>query len=434
MSVCYGDPKYEAYLRVLARELLPAMGCTEPVALAFAAAKIRALLGCVPERVAVAVSGNIIKNAKSVVVPNTGGMKGIPAAVAAGLIAGDGELGLEVISRISESQKAEIRRYLADGEITVTQAPPGPILDILITAGAGAAEAKLRISDQHTHIVYLERDGEILLDLPAGETGAGSGSESDDGLLNVDDIVAFADGARLEDLQPLIQRQIDYNTAVALEGLAGSYGAGIGRLLLRDSEGDPRARAKAMAAAASDARMSGCELPVIILSGSGNQGITASLPIAEYARARGVGTDRLIRAVALSDLIALHQKRYIGRLSAYCGVVCAGAAAGAGIAYLLGGGRREVAHALVNALAILSGMICDGAKPSCAAKIAMAVEAGIMGFQMYQCGAQFRGGDGIIKKGVENTIQGVGRLGRDGMRETDAEILRIMLDEPAVER
>ncbi len=419
---------YQTYLRILERELVPAMGCTEPIAVAYCAALARAQLGCLPDRVLVEASGNIIKNVKSVVVPNTGGGRGIAVAAAAGIVAGDETRALEVISDVSEEQKARLKEYLAETEIRTIPAESEHQLDICVTVSRGADYARVRIADEHTNVVLIRHNGETLLsrevEVERPETDA-----PDYGELSMEKIYDFAETAELEDVRALLERQIAYNTAIAEEGLRSDYGANIGKVLLRECGDGVRTRAKAAAAAGSDARMNGCELPVIINSGSGNQGITASLPVIEYARHLGCGQEKLLRALLISNLVTLHQKTGIGRLSAYCGAVSAGAGAGAGIAYLLDGGYKTVIHTVVNALAITSGIICDGAKSSCAGKIALAVEGGIFGYEMYKNHQQFYGGDGILLHGVENTIRNIGRLGRIGMFETDREIIRMMTED-----
>lgn len=418
--------QYLTYVQILREELVPAMGCTEPIALAYCAAKAREAIGCVPERCVVEASGNIVKNVKSVVVPNTGGLKGIEAAVAAGIVAGKAERILEVIADVTEAQKAEIKNYLETAEIQVKPLETDELLDMIVTLYGGGSCAKVRIAGYHTNIVLIEKDGEVLYE--AGVVAAESAQVADRSLLNVEDIYDFAMTADLEDVREILARQIAYNSAISEEGLKNDWGANIGSVLLNAYGDDIRVRARAAAAAGSDARMSGCELPVIINSGSGNQGMTASVPVIEYAKELGAGEERLYRALILSNLITIHQKTGIGRLSAYCGAVSAGCGAGCGIAYLLGGDLKAIAHTLVNALAIVSGIICDGAKPSCAGKIAASVDAGILGYYMYINGQQFKGGDGIISKGVENTITNIGRLGKEGMKETDKEIIRIMTD------
>ena len=419
------DSRYRAYIDILKEELVPAMGCTEPIAIAFAAAKARSVLGDMPDRVEIWVSGNIIKNVKSVIVPNTGSLKGIEAAAAAGIVAGESDRVLEVLANVSDDVKPLIKDFLKNTPIKVYPSEAEVIFDIDVKLYRGESYCRLRIKDYHTNVVLIEKDGETLFKAP--EIELSSQGLTDRGLLTIKDIVDFANTVDLDEVREVLTRQIEYNTAIANEGIRGSWGARIGRVLLDVYGYDVKIRAKAMAAAGSDARMSGCEMPVIIVSGSGNQGMAASLPVIVYAREYDVGEDKLLRALCVSNLVTIHQKTWIGRLSAFCGAVNAGCGAGAGIAYLLGGGYDIVAHTLVNSLAIVSGIVCDGAKPSCAAKIASAVDAGILGYQMYVRGMEFQGGDGIISKGVENTIANIGRLGKDGMRETDREILRIML-------
>ena len=420
------DAKYAAYVQTLKEELVPAMGCTEPIALAYGAARARVVLGEMPDRVVVGASGSIIKNVKSVIVPNTDHLKGIPAAAAAGIVAGDADKELEVIASVSSEQTAQMKEFMEQVPITVEHIDNGITFDIVITLYKGVSYARVRIANYHTNIVLVEKNGEILEKKPvAGESEEGL---TDRSLLNMKDILDFARTVDIEDVREVLERQIDYNWAIAEEGIRGNYGANIGSVLL-DMEGESvRVRAKAMAAG-SDARMNGCELPVIINSGSGNQGITASVPVIVYAKDMKVSHETLLRALTLSNLTAIHQKTAIGRLSAYCGAVSAGAGAGAGIAYLHGGDYKEIVHTVVNALAIVSGIVCDGAKASCAAKIASAVDAGILGYQMYIRGQQFYGGDGIVTKGVEETLKNVGRLGKEGMKATNEEIIRIMIGE-----
>ena len=371
------NAKYAAYVQTLKEELVPAMGCTEPIALAYGAARAREVLGEMPDRVVVGASGSIIKNVKSVIVPNTDHLKGIPAAAAAGIVAGDADKELEVIASVSSEQTAQMKEFMEQVPITVEHIDNGITFDIVITLYKGVSYARVRIANYHTNIVLVEKNGEILEKKPvAGESEDGL---TDRSLLNMRDILDFARTVDIEDVREVLERQIDYNWAIAEEGIRGNYGANIGSVLL-DMEGESvRVRAKAMAAAGSDARMNGCELPVIINSGSGNQGITASVPVIVYAKDMKVSHETLLRALTLSNLTAIHQKTAIGRLSAYCGAVSAGAGAGAGIAYLHGGDYKEIVHTVVNALAIVSGIVCDGAKASCAAKIASAVDAGILG-------------------------------------------------------
>ncbi|MDX2496143.1 MAG: L-serine ammonia-lyase, iron-sulfur-dependent, subunit alpha [Desulfuromusa sp.] len=422
------DQRYKAYLNILKEELVPAMGCTEPIAIAYAAARARAALGSEPQRVTIEASRNIIKNVKSVVVPNTGYLKGIEASAAAGIVAGNADKALEVLSSIDDSGREKIRTFLCDKEIKVTESTSGLMFDLVVTVEVDDSRASVQISHYHTNIVLITKNDEVLYnnqDCEEIETL----NLTDRSIMNVRDILEFAESVDLAGVEGLLQQQIDYNMAIAEEGMKNNWGANIGSVLLETWGDDVKVQAKAFAAAASDARMSGCDLPVVIASGSGNQGLTASVPVIVYAKELESDKSTLLRALIVSNLVTIHQKTGIGRLSAYCGAVSAGCGAGAGIAWLHGGRFEEVAHTIVNALATISGIICDGAKPSCAAKIAASVDAGILGFYMFEKGQQFYGGDGIVTKGVENTIRNIGRLGRDGMKETDKEIIRIMLGE-----
>ena len=420
-----GDHLYQQYVNILREELRPAMGCTEPIALAYAAAKARQVLSAVPDKVRLFVSGNIIKNVKSVVVPNTGGLHGMAAAVCAGIIAGDPDKELQVISSVPKEKHAEMKAYMENLDLDIQPSDSELVFDIDIFEYAGRDVVRLRIVNHHTNIVLVEKNGEKLLELPVTESS--EDHLTDKSCLSVEHIVEFADCLDVEDVRDTVGLQVHCNLNIAREGLENNWGANIGSVILRHQGDNIAKKAAAYAAAGSDARMSGCEKPVIIVSGSGNQGITASVPVAVYAYEKGATEEQLLRAVALSDLITIHQKAGIGRLSAYCGAISAGCGAGAGIAYLHGGKTHAIAHTVVNAIAILSGTICDGAKASCAAKIAAAVDAGILGYQMYLDGQQFYGGDGIVTKGVDATVHNVGRLAREGMRETDRTILEIML-------
>lgn len=419
------DKQYEAYVQILREELIPAFGCTEPIALAYAAAIAAGELGKYPTGVLVEVSGNIVKNVKSVIVPNTGGMNGIEAAVAAGIVAGKPEKKLEVIADIEERQIADIRKFMESTRIQVNLADSEYIFDIGVILFNEEESVKVRIVGEHTNVVLIEHNGRVILkkDITADRTAS---DMTDRSVLNIQDIVEFANIAEIADVQEILDRQIACNMAIAQEGMKNNYGANIGKVLLHTYGDDVKTKARAYAAAGSDARMNGCSLPVVICSGSGNQGITASVPVIVYAIELGIEKDRLYRALLVSNLATIHQKTGIGRLSAYCGAISAGCGSGAGIAYLLGDGYEEISHTLVNGLAIVSGIICDGAKASCAAKIATAVDAGIMGYAMYKQGQQFHAGDGIVAKGIEENILNIGLLAKEGMRETDKEILTIM--------
>ena len=417
---------YQAYIDILKEELVPAMGCTEPVAVAYAGALARETLGKLPTRTVLTVSGNIVKNVKSVIVPHTGGRKGLKAAVAAGILYGKADRELEVLAEAVPEEIALLETEVEGLGIELERADSDHPFDLAVRAEAGEDYAYIRILDHHTNLVLVEKNGEILQQQPYTEQ---IGVPENRALLNVKDIVTFAEEVRIEDIKEVLGRQIEYNIAIAEEGLGGGWGARIGKTLLESYVDTVNNRAKAWAAAGSDARMSGCELPVVINSHSGNQGITASVPVIIYARDMGATEEELYRALAVSNLITIHLKTGIGSLSAYCGATSAGAGAGAGICFLHGGRYIEVAHTVVNAIAINSGMICDGAKPSCAAKIASAVEAGLLGWQMYNHDNEFHGGDGIVIKGVENTIRAVSRIAREGMRSTDKEIIALMLEE-----
>ena len=417
---------YNEYVNILKEELVPAMGCTEPISIAYAAANARKALGFIPEHIEIEASPNIIKNVKSVIVPNTGHLRGIDAAAIAGIIAGQADNELEVLSGVTEEQIKTISEYLDKSICTVKPSENGYIFYVSVLLSGSGHSAFVEIAGNHTNIITVKKDDEILFTKDYVEQK--NTYKTDRSLLNIKDIVDFADGVNLCDIEEIIKRQIDYNTAIAEEGLHHDYGANIGSILLRSYGNSVHNRAKAYAAAGSDARMSGCELPVVINSGSGNQGLTASLPVIIYAKELSVSKEPLYRALVLSNLVTIHLKTGIGPLSAYCGATSAGCGAGAGINYLYGGKYKEIAHTIVNALAINSGMICDGAKPSCAAKIASAVEAGLLGMQMESHDRQFYDGEGIVVKGVENTIRNVGELARKGMKETDKVIIHMMTE------
>ena len=418
------EKKMAAYLAILDEELILATGCTEPIAVAYCAAKLREVLGVKPEKVLAEVSGNILKNVKSVVVPNTGGRRGIDAAVAVGIVAGDASAELQVIANVTEEDEAAIQAYLDSTEIKITCPETPCMLDIRLTGWAGEHQAMVRVANNHTNIITIEKDGVKLLDKP--HSASAEDSLQDKSVLYVEDIITFIETVPIEKIRPLIGRQIEKNTAIAAEGLKNSWGANIGSNLLLT--GGMETECRAWAAAGSDARMNGCEMPVVICSGSGNQGITASVPVWRYGVLNVMDEEKILRAVCLSDLITIHQKTGIGRLSAYCGAVSAGVGAGCGIAWLRGADFDGISHTIMNAVAMISGCICDGAKASCASKIAMGVETGILGYNMYLKGDNFRPGDGIVGDGVEDTIKNVGVLASQGMRETDRVILKIMTE------
>ena len=414
----------DAYVAILKEELVCASGCTEPISIAYAAAYARDLLGKQPQRVDIGVSGNILKNVKGVVVPNSGGRKGIAAAVATGLVAGRTERLLEVIAQVEPGQIEQIGRCLETVPIRVSCLPPERAFDLLIEVFHGGERAAVRIVNHHTNVVYAAHNGETVMDRPF--TDSPEENLQDKGVLNFHDILEFADTVELERVRDVLERQIACNSAIAQAGLTRNYGANIGKMLLESGAQDIANEARAYAAAGSDARMSGCELPVVILSGSGNQGMAASLPVIRYAKHMHATWEQLCRALIVADLIAIYQKAGVGRLSAFCGVVCAGCGAGAGVAYLCGGGRDMIAQTIQNTLAIAPGIICDGAKSSCAAKIAVAVDAGLLGYRMCTHARDFVSGDGILQSDVDETIRCVGKIASEGMHKTDQVILDIM--------
>ena len=421
------NEQIRTYKDILIEELIPAMGCTEPIAIAYASSIISNALGAYPTELKVGLSGNIIKNVKSVTVPKTNGMQGIDSAICAGVIASCPEKRLEVLCGLDSSNADAIAEYKNKTPMDIYELETENAFEILISGTYEGNVAEAKLSKRHTNIDFVTLNNTVITERYATENDTVEKESTDRSTLNVADIVEFASTVDLEELTPYLDRQIEFNMAIATEGINNEWGASIGKTLFSIANGDVRMLARAYAAAGSDARMSGCEMPVCIISGSGNQGMTASVPVIVYANHMGVSKEKLLRALLVSDLITIHQKTGIGCLSAYCGAISAGCGCGCGIAFLNGGGFYEIAHTLVNSVAILSGTICDGAKSSCAAKIAMAVEAGILGYEMMASGHQFYGGDGIVTKGVENTIKNIGRLARQGMSETDREIIKIML-------
>ena len=421
------DPLYAQYVSILKEELVPAMGCTEPIAIAYASAVCRETLGSMPEEVSLCVSSCIIKNCKSVVVPNTNGRRGMEAAVAIGTVAGDASAKMQVIANPGPDSEERIASFLSSVSVDIQQADNGLLFFIGVYMKNASSSASVTIENFHTNITEIRRNGMALFSGSSSCETAKTEVHTDRSVLTIDGIWDFVQSVDLADVQDVIRRQISFNSALSEEGFRNPWGAQIGRILLEESNGDIRMKARAAAAAGSDARMSGCELPAIILSGSGNQGITATMPVLVYAEHLKSSEDQIIRALILSDLVTVHQKEGIGSVSAFCGATCAGIGAGSGIAYLNGGDKDTICHTIVNALAIVSGMICDGAKPSCAAKISAAVDAGMLGYCMYTHGQQFYGGDGIVKKGVENSINSMCEIAREGMRETNERILGIMM-------
>ena len=417
------DNIYQIYVQILKEELVTAMGCTEPIAISYAAAKARAVLGELPEKVVVKASGSIIKNVKSVVVPNTGGLRGIEAAAAAGVVCGNENKKLEVLSEIESEDIERIKGYLGQADIKVEYQETGRTFDLSVCVYKEHSQASVRITDYHTNIVQIEKNWELIRDDLKDEKIEKANRD----VLSMENIWEFVRCADIEDVKETLDKQIECNMKIAREGIRGNYGTNIGSILLKMEGDSVQVRAKAMAAAGSDARMNGCGLPVVINSGSGNQGITCSVPVLVYGESLNCDIEKIYRALLLSNLTAIYIKAGIGTLSAYCGAVSAGAAAGAGIAYLHGGGYEEIKHTVVNALAIVSGIVCDGAKASCAAKIASSVEAGIVGYYMYLNEQEFCAGEGIVAEGIDRTIENIGILGKEGMKETNKKIIEMMI-------
>lgn len=416
---------YNNYINILKSELKPALGCTEPIALAYAAAKARFVLGEFPDCMEVCCSGNIIKNVKGVTVPNSGGLRGIEIAATLGVVGGDSEKKLEVLEDVTDAHRELTRKLVGDNFCNCILQEGVENLFIVAKAIKGDSYAKVTIINRHTFITEIEKDGEILYQNTLSEA---STTAPDKTLLNIKDIIDFANTVDIADLSEILDNQIQMNTTISDEGLTHIYGQAVGKTLLATYGTDIKFRARAKAAAASDARMGGCSFPVVINSGSGNQGITVSLPVIEYAKELGKTKEELYRALVVSNLTSLHQKRYIGNLSAYCGAVSAAAGAGAAITYMHGGSLQQISDTITNTIANVGGIVCDGAKASCAAKISSALEAAILGHHMAMEGNVFSAHEGIVKDSIEDTIKSVGHMARVGMKSTDVEILNIMID------
>ena len=414
---------YDNYTKILHSELIPAMGCTEPIAVALAAAKCREVLGCMPEKIVARCSGNIIKNVKSVTVPNSGGEHGIQASAVLGAVAGRADLDLQVISKVTKEQIESTKQLLKKGICTCELAEGEENLYILITMSAGDDSASVELKNKHDHISRIIKNGKVLFeqqDVCMDVKGDKSG-------LNIKDILEYADTVDLDQIRDVLETQIRYNSEISNEGLNNSWGASVGKTILELEGNGPLQKARAAAAAGSDARMNGCALPVVINSGSGNQGITCSLPVAVYAEALGCSHEKLLRALAVSNLISIHQKKYIGNLSAYCGAVSAATGAACGIAYLQDADYDTIGRTIINSIATTGGIVCDGAKSSCAGKISAALEAAILGYEMAKRGRYYQAGEGIVGNDYETTIRNMGCVGKDGMKSTDVTILNLMI-------
>lgn len=427
---------YNEYVTILESELVPALGCTEPIALAYAAAKAKEVLGKMPDHITMRCSGNIIKNVKGVKVPNFGGMKGVEAAAVLGITGGDPSQALEVLEHVTDREIDEAEKLLKAGFCDCVL--KDDVANLYIEAYAVCkktekSEALVVIEDEHTNITHIEKDGQVLFHKEKKEYCQEREKTPDKSLLNLEDIITFANEVQITDVEKVLGRQIKYNTRIAEEGLRNPWGAQVGRVVLEEFGEDVKWRAVAKASAGSDARMSGCALPVIINSGSGNQGMTCSLPVIEFGKELKKSKEEIYRALCVSNLVALNQKKYIGSLSAYCGAVCAAAGAGAGITYLCGGTLEQIENTVVNTIADAGGIVCDGAKPSCAAKISTALQAAILSHKMAMRGLTFARGEGLVMDCPEDTIKAVGYVGRAGMKQTDVEILNLMIGKTKLE-
>ena len=427
---------YNEYVTILESELVPALGCTEPIALAYAAAKAKEVLGKMPDHITMRCSGNIIKNVKGVKVPNSGGMKGVEAAAVLGITGGDPSQALEVLEHVTDREIDEAEKLLKAGFCDCVL--KDDVANLYIEAYAVCkktekSEALVVIEDEHTNITHIEKDGQVLFHKEKKEYCQEREKTPDKSLLNLEDIITFANEVQITDVEKVLGRQIKYNTRIAEEGLRNPWGAQVGRVVLEEFGEDVKWRAVAKASAGSDARMSGCALPVIINSGSGNQGMTCSLPVIEFGKELKKSKEEIYRALCVSNLGALNQKKYIGSLSAYCGAVCAAAGAGAGITYLCGGTLEQIENTVVNTIADAGGIVCDGAKPSCAAKISTALQAAILSHKMAMRGLTFARGEGLVMDCPEDTIKAVGYVGRAGMKQTDVEILNLMIGKTKLE-
>ena len=418
------DSDYRAFLDILKEELIPAGGCTEPIAIAYTAAVARKTLGCRPEHMDVYASGNLIKNAKGVYIPNGGELRGVDAAAILGALGGNADRMLEVLLDLPDGVLDETQALMQQNYCKVHVIQGSEALHLIVNVQADGQTAEVELKNAHTHIVRIEKNGESVF--RAEEDGTQDGF-TDHSCQTVEKIVDFANTCDLADIEPTLQKQIDCNMQIAEEGLNNRWGVNVGKLYYENGK-----LLQAYAAAASDARMSGCNLPVVIVSGSGNQGATASLPVIVYAEKHGCSREQMLRALALSDLIAIHLKSGIGRLSAYCGAVCAATGAGCAMTYLDGGTLEQIDQTITNSIATSSGMVCDGAKPSCAAKIATSLESAIMAHDLAMANRAFQSGEGIVMDNVEQTIDAVGCVASQGMHITDQVILNLMTQQKGV--
>ncbi len=417
--------RYDEIVEVLENELVPALGCTEPIAVAYAAAKAREVLGKLPTSMVAECSGNIIKNVMGVIVPNSGGNRGVAIAAILGAIAGDASAKLSVLESVRPAHIAEAKRMEATGFCRCILAENVDNLYVCIHAAAGEDNAEVVIAGTHTNIVRVCRNNEVIFDTQKAEDRSGKTRK----ISSLSEIIEFAETARLDDIRALLDRQIRCNTEISEEGLKGRYGASIGKTLIRNGNADLSSRIKGKVAAGSDARMSGCSMPVVINSGSGNQGMAVSLPVIEYANECMLPKESLYRALLVSNLVSIYIKKKIGSLSAFCGASSAAAAAGAAIGYLKGWTERQIEEVVESTLVNVGGLICDGAKSTCAAKLATALDAMLTAIEMMEAGNHFGEKEGLKGACAEETVCNVCYVGRNGMSETDRNVLRIMTGE-----
>ncbi|MGL5433907.1 MAG: serine dehydratase subunit alpha family protein [Lachnospiraceae bacterium] len=420
----------ESFLKILKKEMVPALGCTEPIALAYAAAKARDVLGCFPEKLEICCSGNIIKNVKGVTVPNSNGMCGIEVAAILGVVGGNSQRELEVLEEVTPEHIIKTKELMAKDFFTCKLQENVANLYIVAVVTAGNHSASVKIINRHTLITEIVKNGNVIYNNNPVEIQEES---TDWSMWSIENILEFAESVEIKEVKELLDQQIDMNSAIAEVGLVNGYGAQIGRTLMEVYGDDVKTRAKAKAAAGSDARMGGCSLPVVINSGSGNQGMTVSLPVIEYAKEFKVSKETLYRALLISNLVSIYHKHFIGSLSAFCGAVTAACGSGAAITYMSGGSYRQICQTISNVIANVGGIVCDGAKSSCAAKIASSVDAAIMAHHLSMKGLAFRPGEGIVQENIEDTIRSIGHIGRVGMKNTDIEILNIMIDNVKLE-
>lgn len=416
---------YQKYLDILKEEMVPALGCTEPISVAYGAALARKYLGAFPTKVTIKSSGNIIKNAKSVVVPNTGGLKGMQASLLAGIVGGNADLGLEVLSQTTPEQINEIQSLMNTGLIEIEKLDTPITLHTITYATDGKKEVEVEIQYEHTNVVRVTVDGEDVISNAVDESTYQS-SMTDRSILSVDQILDFIEVAKYDDYKDLLELQIKNNMAIAHEGLEHDYGINVGRTIIKYGNDSVEAKVKGTTAAGSDARMNGSTMPVVTNSGSGNQGMTCSIPVIVYAQEKGYDHEKMMKALLLSNLITIHVKTGLTRLSCYCGAVVASSGSAAGMAYLDGLNRNQIKMAITDVLGNVSGIICDGAKESCPSKMASAIDSAFQALYLAKENKVFTNGCGIVEGDVEATIKNVGTLGRVGMKETDAVILDIM--------